>query len=40
MLTDFEGNFTQDHFLPEEIKGTKFYEPGINPKGRGDQKEA
>jgi putative ATPase len=29
---DFEGNFTQDNFLPEEIKGSKFYEPGINPK--------
>jgi putative ATPase len=29
---DFEGNFTQDHFLPEEIKGTKFYDPGSNPK--------
>ena len=29
---DFEGNFTQDNFLPEEIKGTKFYEPGLNPK--------
>ncbi len=29
---DFEGNFVQDNFLPEEIKGTKFYEPGLNPK--------
>jgi len=28
----YEGNFIQDNFLPEEIKGTKFYEPGINPK--------
>jgi putative ATPase len=28
----FEGNFTQDNFLPEELKGTKFYEPGKNPK--------
>ncbi len=28
----FDGNFVQDNFLPEEIKGTKFYEPGINPK--------
>ncbi len=28
----FEGNFVQDNFLPEEIKGTKFYEPGINSK--------
>jgi putative ATPase len=28
----FEGNFVQDNFLPEEIKGTQFYEPGNNPK--------
>ena len=28
----FEGNFIQDNFLPEEIKGTKFYEPGGNPR--------
>ena len=28
----FEGNFVQDNFLPEEIRGTKFYEPGINSK--------
>jgi putative ATPase len=28
----FEGNFVKDNFLPEEIKGTKFYEPGLNPK--------
>jgi putative ATPase len=28
----FEGNFIKDNFLPEEIKGTKFYEPGTNPK--------
>jgi putative ATPase len=29
---DFEGNFVKDTFLPEEIKGTTFYEPGKNPK--------
>jgi putative ATPase len=29
---DFEGNFIQDNFLPEERKGTKFDEPGLNPK--------
>lgn len=28
----YEGNFIQDNFLPEEIKGTKFYEPCSNPK--------
>ncbi|HLN21008.1 MAG TPA: replication-associated recombination protein A [Bacteroidales bacterium] len=29
---DFEGNFTADNFLPDDIKGTIFYEPGANPK--------
>jgi putative ATPase len=29
---DFDGNFVQDNFLPEELKGTKFYDPGKNPK--------
>jgi putative ATPase len=29
---DFEGNFTQDNFLPENLEGTVFYEPGTNPK--------
>jgi len=28
----YEGNFIKDNFLPDEIKGTKFYEPGQNPK--------
>jgi putative ATPase len=28
----FEGNFIRDNFLPEEIKGMKFYDPGANPK--------
>jgi putative ATPase len=28
----YTGNFVQDNFLPEEIKGTIFYEPGINSK--------
>ena len=28
----YSGNFIQDNFLPEEIKGTVFYDPGINPK--------
>ncbi len=27
---DFEGNFVAHEFLPEEIAGTKFYEPGKN----------
>lgn len=28
----YEGNFIKDNFLPEEIKGTVFYDPGKNPK--------
>jgi putative ATPase len=28
----YEGNFTEQEFLPEEIKGTKFYDPGKNPR--------
>jgi putative ATPase len=29
---DFPGNFIQGDFLPEELKGSKFYEPGKNPR--------
>ena len=29
---DYQGNFVDQEFLPNEIKGTKFYEPGDNPK--------
>lgn len=29
---DYEGNFVKDNFLPEQLKGTIFYEPGSNPK--------
>ncbi|MEH6764824.1 MAG: replication-associated recombination protein A [Aequorivita antarctica] len=29
---NYEGNFVQHEFLPEEIKGTTFYRPGNNPK--------
>jgi len=29
---DFKNEFTLQEFLPEEICGTKFYEPGENPK--------
>jgi putative ATPase len=28
----FEGNFANMEFLPDKIKGTKFYEPGKNPR--------
>ncbi len=28
----FSGNFVQDIFLPQEIKGKVFYDPGANPK--------
>jgi putative ATPase len=29
---DFEGNFVADNYLPEEISGTIFYEPGANTR--------
>lgn len=29
---DFEGNFVPHEFLPEEIKGTTFYQPGNNAR--------
>ncbi|MCM1169102.1 MAG: replication-associated recombination protein A [Bacteroides sp.] len=29
---DFEGNFTEQEFLPEQLSGKTFYEPGNNPK--------
>ncbi|MFT4696993.1 MAG: putative ATPase [Flavobacteriaceae bacterium] len=29
---DYEGNFVTHEFLPEEIKGTAFYEPGNNSR--------
>jgi len=29
---EFEGNFIVDNYLPEEISGTVFYEPGANPR--------
>lgn len=28
----YEGNFIPAEFLPDEIRGTKFYEPGNNPR--------
>jgi putative ATPase len=29
---DFENNFTQQEFLPQELSGTILYEPGNNPR--------
>lgn len=29
---DYENNFTEQEFLPDHIKGTKFYEPGNNER--------
>lgn len=29
---DFEGNFVQDNYLPHEISGTVFYDPGQNAR--------
>jgi len=34
----FEGNFVEQDFLPEKIKGTKLYEPGNNPRENDDRK--
>jgi putative ATPase len=28
----YSGNFVQENFLPEEIKGSAFYQPGENPR--------
>jgi len=28
----YESNFTEQEFLPDELKGTKFYDPGKNPR--------
>ena len=28
----YEGNFTAAEFMPDQIKGTKFYDPGKNPR--------
>ena len=28
----YEGNFILENYLPEELKGSRFYEPGKNPK--------
>jgi putative ATPase len=28
----FSGNFVPDNFLPEDLKGTVFYDPGVNTK--------
>ncbi|MFT6053851.1 MAG: putative ATPase [Roseivirga sp.] len=29
---DFPGNFVNQEFMPAEIKGTKLYDPGKNPR--------
>lgn len=29
---DYQGNFVEQEFLPQEISGTKFYEPQSNPR--------
>lgn len=28
----YEGNFVKENYLPEELKGTRFYDPGNNPR--------
>ena len=29
---DYAGNFVEQEFLPDALRGTKFYEPGQNPR--------
>jgi putative ATPase len=29
---NYDGNFIKDNYLPEELKGSKFYDPGKNPR--------
>jgi putative ATPase len=29
---DFPGNFTAQEYMPNEISGTKLYDPGDNPR--------
>ncbi|MDX9773553.1 MAG: replication-associated recombination protein A, partial [Bacteroidales bacterium] len=36
---DFEGNFVSDNYLPEEIAGTVFYDPGANSREEGIRKQ-
>ncbi len=33
----YENNFIEQEFLPEEIKGTAFYEPGLNSREQADK---
>jgi len=33
----YENNFVEQEFLPDEIKGTTFYEPGMNPREQADK---
>lgn len=33
----YENNFTEQEFLPDEIKGTAFYEPGLNAREQADK---
>ena len=32
---DYEGNFVPHEFLPEELEGKSFYEPGKNKRETG-----
>ena len=36
---DHEGNFVQQDFLPDAIRGTKLYEPGENPREQQTRKQ-
>ena len=37
---DFDNNFVEQEFLPEKIKGTKFYDPQDNPRENETQGKA
>ena len=31
---DYTGNFVEQEFLPDQLQGTRFYDPGDNPRER------
>ena len=35
---EYEGNFTEEEFLPDTIRGTSFYKPGANSREENDSK--
>jgi putative ATPase len=35
---DYTGNFVEQEFLPDQLQGTRFYDPGDNPRERETRK--